>query len=248
MADFYETNILRGGHQFGRALIQANGSIGGHRHVFVKLQGNGKNGLSFPTTGGILVNPFKGAAKAFAGDLVEYTPAIGSEGAKVAILKTYKVAKAAGSSDTDIFIERDGYKHIPFVGDILMAAPSTLSGTGTAVTVTAVEKTKESSKDVWKVTLSATLGTLALGAILVEAVAAGSGKKAVVTNPNCFLPADYDFLYEPSTGSDDYDGARYMLTPCIANEDTKVYIDRVSPLPASVLALNKSRINGWFNL
>lgn len=249
MADFYESQILNSGHQFGRALVQANGSIGGHRHVFVKLQGN-KNGLVFPTTGGLLVNPFKGAARAFAGDLCEYTPANGTNGAKVAILKTYQVAKAtSASTDVDIYITRDGYKHVPFVGDILMVAPSSLTGTGTAVTVTAVSKTTDTTAgDVWKVTLSATLGTLAVGAILVEAVAAGSSKKAVVTNPNSFLPADYDFAYEPAASDSDYDGARYLLTPCIANEDTKVYSDRVTPWPASVIALNKSRITGWFNL
>lgn len=245
MADFYETNIAQAGYLAGRALVQARGSVGGHRHVFVKLQGS-KNGLVFPTTGGIVTNPFKGRAKAFAGDLVEYVPAIGANGAKVTLMKTYLVAKA--SDTAEILIVRDGYKHIPFVGDILMVAPSTLTGKGTAAVVTAVEKTTDASKDVWKITLSATLGSVAKDAVLVEASEAGASKTAKVTNPNCFLPSDYDFLYEPTTGDDDFDGARYMLTPCIANEDTKVYTDRVSPMPASVKALNKSRIEGWFNL
>lgn len=249
MADFYETNILRSGHQFGRALIQANGSIGGHRHVFVKLQSSVKNGLVFPTTGGIVVNPFKGVARAFAGDLCEYTPASSNGGATIKLMKTYQIAVAtSAATDVEINITRDGYKHIPFVGDIIMVAPSSLTGKGTAVTVIGVSKATVNGKDVWTLTLSAALGSLAVGDILVEGSAVGSNKTALVTNPNCFLAADYDFLYEPASGNEDFDGARYMLTPCIANEDTKVYLDKVSPMPASVIALNKSRINGWFNL
>lgn len=244
MANYYEQSALNSGVNFGRALVQASGEIGGHRHVFVKLQGSGKNGLVFPTSGGIVKNPFKGFAKAFAGDLVEYR----IDGS-IYILKTYKVAVAAAAASTSVLIARDGYKHVPFVGDVLMAAPDEIDGTGTAVTVTAVEKTTDSAAgDVWKLTLSATLGALAEGAILVEGAEAGSDKQAMVTNPNAFLPCDYDFLFDPASGDSDYEGARYMLTPCIANEDTKLYVSKMSPLPASVEALNKSRVAGWFNL
>ena len=78
MADsnFYSERISGSGVYAGRTLIQASGSIGGHRYVFVKLIKSGKDGLVYPTTGGKLLNPFKGPAKIFAGDLVEYDPGI----------------------------------------------------------------------------------------------------------------------------------------------------------------------------
>ena len=193
------------------------------------------------------MNPFKGTAKMYAGDLIEYRYKDGEKGATGYILKTYVVSKATSTStDTVIYLTRDGYKHIPFVGDVLMKAPATIDGAGTAVTVTKVEPTVEASKDVWKVTLSATLADLVVGDILVEAVEAGSGKKPMVTNPNAMCPADYDFLYEPSTGDSDFDGARYFMTPVLHGT---AYIDRMSPMPKSVLdARNKSLVTGWFEL
>lgn len=230
----------------GKTLLQRRGEIGGARYVFVKLQGN-KNELVFPTFGCKIMNPFKGTAKMYAGDLIEYRYNDSEKGATGYILKTYVVAKnTTNGTDTEIYIVRDGYKHIPFVGDVLMKAPATIDGTGTAVTVTKVEPTVEASKDVWKVTLSATLADLEVNDILVEAVEAGSGKKPMVTNPNAMCPADYDFLYEPSTGDSDFDGARYFMTPVLHGT---AYIDRMSPMPKSVLdARNKSLVTGWFEL
>lgn len=127
-----------------------------------------------------------------------------------------------------------------------MVAPDALDGTGTAVTVTGVEKTTEAGADVWKLTLSATLGVVAKDAVLVEAAAAGAKQKPMVTNPNGYAQCDYDFLFTP--GEDFEDGARYMLTPFLANDDTVMYIDRMSPIPPAIKALNKSRVNGWFHL
>lgn len=230
----------------GKTLLQRRGEIGGARYVFVKLQGN-KNELVFPTFGCKIMNPFKGAAKMYAGDLIEYRYNDADKGATGYILKTYVVNKAtSASADTVIFLTRDGYKHIPFVGDVLMKAPATIDGTGTAVTVTKVEPTVEASKDVWKVTLSDTLADLVVGDILVEAAEAGSDQKPMVTNPNAMCPADYDFLYEPATGDEDFDGARYFMTPVLHGI---AYIDRMSPLPKSVLAArNKSLVTGWFEL
>ena len=230
----------------GKTLLQRRGEIGGARYVFVKLQGN-KNELVFPTFGCKIMNPFKGTAKMYAGDLIEYRYNDGKKGATGYILKTYVVNKATSTSaDTVIYLTRDGYKHIPFVGDVLMKAPATIDGTGTAVTVTKVEPTVEESNDVWKVTLSATLADLKVNDILVEAVEAGSDKKPMVTNPNAMCPADYDFLYEPSTGDSDFDGARYFMTPVLHGT---AYIDRMSPMPKSVLdARNKSLVTGWFEL
>lgn len=233
----------------GRALIQAHGEIGGLRYVFVKLIGASKDAFRAPTSGGKLLNPFKGNAKIYAGDFMEYDPGIdGNNGATVKILKSYQVAKAVGETDTSVLIVRDGYKHIPFVGDNIMVAPETLDGTGKAVTVTAVEATTEAGADVWKLTLSAAIGAVGKDVVLVEAEAAGDDKKPMVTNPNSYAQCDYDFLFSPSTGDPFEDGARYMITPFLANDDTVMYIDRMSPIPPAIKALNKSRVNGWFHL
>lgn len=250
MSDFYQQILLNSGYLPGRTLVQARGSIGGHRYVFVKLQMSGKDALVFPTSGGIVKNPFKGNARAFAGTLAEYIPSNGSNGSEIRILKSYAVAKATSeSSDTVIYLKRDGYSLIPFVGDVLMVAPTTLAGEGTAVTVTAVEKTTDGTAgDVWKVTLSATLGALTTSSVLVEAKEAGSGKEAMVTNPNSYLPCDFDFVFDPAASEDDFDGARYLITPALALGDVFLYEDRMQPLSAALKALNKSKVKGWFNI
>lgn len=250
MSDFYQQILLNSGYLPGRTLVQARGSIGGHRYVFVKLQMSGKDALVFPTSGGIVKNPFKGNARAFAGTLAEYIPSNGSNGSEIRILKSYAVAKATSeSSDTVIYLKRDGYSLIPFVGDVLMVAPTTLVEKGTAVTVTAVEKTTDGTAgDVWEVTLSATLGALTTSSVLVEAKEAGSGKEAMVTNPNSYLPCDFDFVFDPAASEDDFDGARYLITPALALGDVFLYEDRMQPLSAALKALNKSKVKGWFNI
>ena len=52
-------------------------------------------------------------------------------------------------------------------------------------------------------------------------------------------------LYNPANGEDDFEGARYMYTPALGGV---MYISKMSPLPACVLALNQSKINGWFKI
>lgn len=243
MANFYEAR--NGGVNLGNTLIQASGEIGGSRHVFVKLQRSGNDAQTFPTVGGVVTNAFKGRAKIYAGDFMEFDPGIsGDKGATVKILKTYEVAEAATATAKTIKVVKDGWHHIPFVGDILMAAPATIDGTGTAATVTAVV----ANGDMYELTLSAALGALKVGDIIVEADKAGDGAKPLVTNPNTVAACDYDFLYDPTASTDDFEGARYLITPLIATEDVKMYTSKMSPMPAYIAALNKSRINGWFNL
>lgn len=245
--DFYQQSVSRGGvFPNGRTLIQANGSIGGHRSVFVKLISNAKQGLVYPTFGGKLVNPFKGQAKIFAGDLIEYNPGLaGSDGPTVKILKTYEV-EADASAVTTVNIVRDGYHHIPFVGDNIMVAPKTIDGTGTGVTVTAVAEATDGGNDVWTLTLSAAI-TAKKGDVLVEASAAGDKVTAMVTNPNAYSPSDMDFVYDPAAAGS-VNGARYYFTPCLANMDTVLYVDKMSPMPPSILNMNKSLVPGWFIL
>lgn len=245
MADFYQQILLNSGYLPGRALVQARGSIGGHRYVFVKLQMSGKDALVFPTTGCVIKNPFKGNARAFAGTLFEYKP----DGTGY-ILKSYAVAKATEAGiDTTIYLKRDGYSLIPFVGDNLMVAPESLTGTGTAATVTAVEKATVSTEgDAWKVTISGAIGELTTSSVLVEAKEAGASKEAMVTNPNSYLPCDFDFVFDPAASDNDFDGARYLITPALALGDVFLYEDRMQPLSDTLKDLNKSKVKGWFNM
>ena len=248
MGNFYEAQIARSGHFAGNVLIQAKGEIGGLRHVFVSLAGP-KAGVMYPVSGGILKNPFKGHSKMFAGDLIEYK----ADGTCL-LLKTYEVAKATSTAEVLISSgaceQGEVFRHIPFVGDVLMAAPSTIGGTGKAVTVIAVENTYDAngSQDGWKVTLSEALGSLTKGQVLVEAAEAGASAKAMVTNPNCYLEKDCDMIFMPATGDDDFDGARYLFTPVLMMGREFAYIDRMQPLPKYIKDLNKSKVDGWFLL
>lgn len=249
--DFYLKRGL-GGHFGGRTLIQAYGKIGGNRSVFVNLVGSGKNALVYPTFGGVVINPPKGRAKIFAGDLMEYDPGITdpTTGPSVKILKVFEVAKDVAADGKSVLIVRNGYRHIPFIGDNIMIAPSTLDGTGAGVTVIGVNATTDSGADVWELTLSAALGAVAKkGSVLVEAAKVGEDSKAMVTNPNAYADKDNDFFYDPNiTRSEDGDGAQYSFTPALANEDTILRLDKINTLPPAILALNKSKVNGWFNL
>lgn len=256
MGNFYEAQIAHNGHFAGSTLVQAKGEIGGLRHVFVSL-GGPKAGVMYPTGGGKLGNPFPGTAKSYAGDLAEFRKDK-TKGNIYLLLKTYEVAKATtAATDTTIYIssgkcaQGEVFRHIPFVGDNIMVAPDEIDGTGTAVTVTKVEKTFDATdgrQDGWKVTLSAALGSLDKGDVLVEATEAGSSKKAMVTNPNCYFETDQDMIYNPATGDDDYDGARSFFTPVLMMGREFAYIDRMQPLPASIKALNKSKVDGWYLL
>ena len=228
-----------GGVSLGTTMLQKRGSFGGARSVFVKMKG--KHELVFPPIGGCIQNPFKGQAKLFAGDLIEYRTEANGKSPKLYILKTFLVKGAVEDGATTIVIAGDGYKHIPFAGDILMVAPDDVSKTGTAVTVTAVKKVNET----YELTLSATLGAIEDGAVLVEAEAAGEDQKMVVTNPNTCAPADYDMFYAPATGDEDFDGARYFIEPVLHEV---AFIEKMRPLPECIKKLNKSRINGWFEL
>lgn len=248
--DFYLKHGQYAGSFGGRTLIQASGKIGGHRAVFVNIVGNGKNAFTYPPFGGVLTNPFKGHAKMYAGDLMEYNPSDGSNGPTVKLLKYYEVVKTATNTDTEVVVNGDGYHHIPFIGDVIMVAQKDFKTKATGVTVLNVEKTTEGSKPAWKLTLSATLAAaLKVGDILVEAAATGS-TLPLVTNPNCYVDRDNDFFYEPNLERSENDpyGAEYSYTPALANEDTVLNLLKCNTLPPAVLAMNKSLIPNWFHI
>lgn len=242
MANIYDGQLSTGTFQ-GSVIVMTKDGIGGYRHVFYHPDG-GRIHPVHPLYGGVLLNPFPGNGKIYASDLIEH-----SLDGTCKLLKTYEVAKATTeATDTAIYIssgkcaQGEVFRHIPFVGDNIMVAPDKIDGTGTAVTVTKVEKTFDATdgkQDGWKVTLSATLGSLAKGDILVEAAEAGSSKKAMVTNPNCYAEADYDCPFVPATGDSDFDNARYLFTPAMMYGDERAYIDRMQPLPTSIKSMEK---------
>jgi len=232
------------GVMYGRALVSTNRKLGGARHVFVPIGGM-HNELVYAPFGGRLMNPFKGAAKLYAGDLFYLELDDKAENPKLYALKTYEVVSASG---TTLNIVRDGYHHIPFVGDVLTVAPDTLGGQGSPLTVTAVKKTTEAvdgkNVDVWALTLSAA-ATANKGDILVDCDAEGN---MFVKDINAVAPYDYDFVYNPAadpTDDESYEDARYLITPVLGG---RMYTHRMSPMPKCVLDTNTAKINGWFEV
>lgn len=250
------------GHFRGLTLIQTNGKVGGYKNVFVNLVGN-HNDLVYPHIGGKVMNPPKGQAKMWAGDLLEYRPSGASKNLnpEIYILRTFKLADAA--SGTTVKIERDEFKHKPFVGDILMVAPAVIGGAGTGVTVTAVSATTATvsgkTVNVWELTVSASM-TAAAGTILVEAVAAGE-TTMLVKRINGVFDCDTDFAWDENIAdvavtrdsdgnvsnvqSNDFYSARYQYTPALGG---LMWIDKMSPMPKCVLDLNMCNVPGWFHV
>lgn len=235
-------NKVSNGVFYGRTLVSTNKKLGGARHVFVQLGGL-HNELVFPPFGGKLMNPFKGAAKLYAGDLFYLKYDDNAEHPEYYALKTYEVVSANG---TTVNIVRDGFHHIPFTGDILTVAPATIGGKGEALTITGVAKTTEAGADVWTLSLAeAPKKAPVKGDVLVEADEDGN---MLVKDINGVAPYDYDFQYAPTadpTDDDDFENARYLLTPVLGG---RMYTNRMSPLPECVKKLNTAKINGWFEV
>jgi hypothetical protein len=226
----------------GRTLLQQSGKIGGAKHVFVREDGIRDNLEYFPF-GGRVANPFKGAAKLFAGDLLYMKYDENTENPVLYILKTFKVVSASGKT---VNVERNGYRHVPFVGDVLTIAPEKIGGEGEALTVTAVAKTTANSKDVWALTLSKTPTTAPVADnVLVEADSDGN---MLVKNVNAVADCDYDFLFNPAADGDsmdDFENARYFMTPAMGGT---MYVHKMSPMPQCVLDLNIANVEGWFGV
>ena len=242
MMNYYDQMMAQGAVMNGNVMVQAEGEIGGQRYVFAGLEALVKNAFVRPPIGGVLANPFKGPAKIYAGDLIEHDLGIANgKGATVKILKAYSVAKATtADTDTDIYIKRNGYVHIPFVGDTLMIAQKDFATKAKAVTVTAVAvDTVTEEGDAWKVTLSAALGGLKVDDVLVEAEKAGASVLPMVTNPNCFAPNDYDFPIH-DIGGDKFHSPRTFVNFCMLNHDVVMWKDKMGPLAPAVIAMNKS--------
>ena len=247
--DYYGQMMAQGAvNPTGTVLLQSEMEIGGQRHVFVNLPGAVKEAFRRPPIGGVLKNPFPGPAKIYAGDLIEHSLGFSdNSGGTVKILKSYEVAVAdSAGTATAIYVTRDGYHHIPFVGDNLMIAQKDFATKGKGVAVTAVEATTQGDKDVWKLTLSEALGALAVGAVLVEAASKGASVLPMVTNPNCFAPCDVDMPFYTQTGSDKWHQPRSLNDYCLLGTDVVMWKSKMSPRPPAVEAMNKSRYAEWW--
>jgi hypothetical protein len=190
------------------------------------------------------MNPLKGAAKLYAGDLAYFKTDDNGVKPEIYILKVFEVVSASG---TTINVVRDGYSHVPFVGDILTIAPSELGGKGEALTVTNVAKSTVADKgNVWAVTLAkAPTKAPVAGDILVDADSDGN---MLVKEINMVAPCDYDFFYNPAadpTDEDDFENARYHVNFALGG---LMYTHKMSPLPDCVKATNTSKVNGWFKV
>jgi hypothetical protein len=187
--------------------------------------------------GSTILNPKKGFDHLYAAQLVQYTPAQGC-----LIFRSFGVKTAtAAATDTVIYINGDGYGDAPEEGMLIMKAPATATGTGQSALVTKVEYNE--ANEHFKVTLDTALGALAVGDILVEAAgnAASASATVLVPKPNTFIEADRDLM--PTEGYGLTGQANYSISTVY---NKQAWIARMQPLPAYVLANNRSLIDGIF--
>lgn len=187
--------------------------------------------------GGTILNPKKGFDHLYAAQLVQYTPAQGC-----LIFRSFGVKTAtAAATDTVIYINGDGYGDAPEEGMLIMKAPATATGTGQSTLVTKVEYNEANEQ--FKVTLDTALGALAVGDILVEATGdeASASATVLVPKPNTFIEADRDLM--PTEGYGLTGQANYSISTVY---NKQAWIQRMQPLPAYVLANNRSLIDGIF--
>lgn len=232
---------------------ESSRKLRGGKWVWVK-DSNGENRRNV-LLGGTILNPKKGFDHLYAAQLVQYTPAQGC-----LIFRSFKVqAATTAATDTDIYVEGDGYSDAPEVGMIVMKAPDSLvvetleADTTTGdVTKTVADYTGQSAKITavvfdeankkFKITLDNALGALTTNDILVEATgtAKAADAKVLVPNPNTFIEADRDLMPTDGYG---IENANYSISTVY---DKQAWIARMQPLPKYVLAKNRSYIDGIF--
>jgi hypothetical protein len=187
--------------------------------------------------GGTILNPKKGFDHLYAAQLVQYTPAQGC-----LIFRSFGVKTATeAATDKTIYINGDGYGDAPETGMLIMKAPSAANGTGQSAVVTNV--VYDEANEQFAVTLSVALGSLAAGDILVEAAGeeASASATVLVPKPNTFIEADRDLM--PTEGFGLNGQANYSISTVY---NKQAWIQRMQPLPAYVLANNRSIIDGIF--
>lgn len=145
---------------------------------------------------------------------------LSAPGKDAKILKTFEVAADVLAAAVEVTFPAYASHPVPEVGDILMVAPATATATGTAVTITAVDL----EDGIYTVTLSATLGALTAGAILVQAAEAGASKSIYV------VPTGL-------TENDVYVSEGVEAATVASVFDGEIMEDRIQPIPAFVKAL-----------
>lgn len=213
--------------------FETSRKVRGGKWVWVK-DSNGENRRNV-LLGGTIGNPNKGFGHLWAAQLMQYTP-----GQPMLIFRSFGVFANAGGSDTEIYLNGDGYSDNPEVGMVLMKAPASVDTTGQSAVVTAVEY--DSTNEKFKVTLSTAIGALTTSDILVEAegTAASASAKVLVKNPNVFVEADRELMPTEGYG---VENANYSAS---AVYDKQAWIARMQPLPDYVKAKNRSYIDGIF--
>lgn len=112
----------------------------------------------------------------------------------------------------------------------------------TAATIVSITVTKVGDVEVYACVFDSAVTGAAAGKILVEA---DTANKMLVKKINAVLDSDIDLLDAGAESSTDFENARYHYTPALGGI---MYIRKMSPMPACVLALNESKINGWFQI
>ena len=145
-------------------------------------------------------------------------------GGVIKILETYALAVAVAAADTKLQFRAAG--NVPQVDSntVIMVAPKTYDGTGTAISTGTVVKNETTG--FLEVTITAgALGALPAGTIFVKSSGtAGTNRTMEAIYPNALL---FNDIYteegtEMASGAAAYHG--------------KLMIDRVAPIPASVRA------------
>ena len=224
--------------------------------------------------GGTILNPKKGFDHLYAAQLVQYTPAQGclifrsfKTKTDTAANATTVVVEGDGYSDAPevgmyVMVAPDSLmvKTIASSSEVSVANDKVdLSGatfaetetdyTGTYAKITAVVYDEANEK--FTITLDKALAAAKIdaGAILVEADAAADAAlseptgvcKVLVPNPNTFIEADRDLM--PTEGYGLTGEANYSISTVY---NKQAWIARMQPLPAYVLANNRSLIDGIF--
>lgn len=209
-------------------------NVRGGKFVWVKDSNGEQRGNVL--LGGTILNPNKGFGHLWAAQLVQYTPGVGC-----LIFRSFAVHTAtSAATDTTLYFKADGLSDAPEVGQLIMKAPASATGTGQSGKITAVEYDAANGK--FKVTVDTALGSLSVGDVIVESngTAASASAKPLVPNPNTFIEADRDLLPTDGYG---FENANYSISTVY---NKQAWIARMQPLPSWVLSKNRSYIDGIF--
>ena len=214
--------------------FETSRKVRGGKFVWVKDSNGEQRGNVL--LGGTILNPNKGFGHLWAAQLVQYTPAVGC-----LIFRSFAVHTAtSAATDTTLYFKADGLSDAPEVGQLIMKAPASATGTGQSGKITAVEY--DATNEKFKVTVDTALGSLSVGDVIVEAngTAASASAKPLVPNPNTFIEADRDLLPTEGYG---FENANYSISTVY---NKQAWIARMQPLPSWVLSKNRSYIDGIF--